>query len=118
MARPFTVLALALLTALLGGPGAGRAVTPPWSPDPTVRQTPAAAPEVFVRANAAWHAGLEVRPRKDHPPVIHGGILAAGVATPSCISGRHAPLRELGRVGAPVPTDPGPTLTTGPPSPA
>ena len=116
MARPFTVLALALLTAVLGGPGAGRAVPRPWSPIPVVRQTPAGAPEVFVRANPAWHAALEVRPRKDHPPVIHGGILPAGAAAPSSLPERYVPLGKTSRAGSPVPTHPRPILTTGPPS--
>ena len=115
MARPFTVLALALLTALWGGPGGVRAVTRPWSPAPAVQQTPPGAPEAFVRASAGWHASLEVRPRKDHLPV-HGGILPAGSTTPSSIPGLYVPLREASRAGTPVPTPPRPTLTTGPPS--
>lgn len=116
MARPFAVLALALLTALLGGPGAGRAVTHAWSPVPAVRQTPANAPEAFVRATAAWHTALDVRSRRDHQPAMHGGVLPAVPATPSFVSRRYVPLRGTGRHGSPVPTHPRPILTTGPPS--
>ena len=117
MIRPLAVLWLSVLVALFGGPAGGRAPYRAWSPESSVRQTPAGgAPETFVRAVAEWRVALEVRPRKDHPPVAHGGLLSASSATPSFTVQQHVAIRHQDPAGSPVPTSHRPILTTGPPS--